>query len=215
MTKFTDHLWSDIMQEHGPAIANASRPGPGRVRRPRAIAGGTLALAVAGTALGLGLTSTGGTAASTTGGTTVVTAAYTITTHSNGSILVKMGDQESVNALNQKLNAMIQEEVVLRFEPGAAPVSGPVTCTPGEPNMKGPQVKILLGTDGTQVIAPGATVSNTGEGTWHIGTCSVIPTADIGKGGTGNTGSGSSIRPGTIIKIGSRTYKVATGTKAP
>jgi hypothetical protein len=214
MTKFTDNLWSDLMQDHGPAIANASRPGPSRVRHPRVIAGGTLALAVAGTALGLGLTSTGGTAASATGGTTVVTAAYTITTHSNGSILVKIGQQESMNAVNQKLNAMVKEEVVLRFEPGRATVSGPVTCTPGEPNMKGPQVKVLLGADGTQVIAPGATVGNTGVGTWHIGPCSVYPTADLGKGGTGNTGSGS-IAPGSVIKIGSRTYKVAPATKAP
>jgi hypothetical protein len=215
MTKFTDHLWSDLMQEHGPAIANANRPGPGRVRHPRVIAGGTLALAVAGTALGLSLTSAGGTTASTTGGTTLVTAAYTITTHSNGSILVKFGQQESVNAVDQKLNALIKEEAVFRFASGPAPVSGPVTCTPGEPNMKGPQVKVLLGADGTQVIAPGATVGNTGEGTWHIASCSVIPTADIGKGGTGNTGAGSTIKPGTTVKIGSRTYKVAPTSKTP
>lgn len=214
MTKFTDNLWSDLMQEHGPAIANASRPGQGRVRRPRVIAGGTLALAVAGTALGLGLTSTGGTAVSATGGTTLVTTAYTITTHSNGSILVKIGQDESIIAADQKLNALIKEQVVLRIGAGPATVSGPVTCTPGEPNMKGPQVKVLLGADGTEVIAPGTTGDNTGVGTWHVTACTVYPTADIGKGGTGNTGAGS-IAPGTIIKIGSRTYKVAPGTKAP
>jgi hypothetical protein len=200
MTKFTDHLWSDLMQEQGHAIANASRPGQGRVRRPRVIAGGTLALAVAGTALGLGLTSTGGTTASTTGGTTLVTAAYTITTHTNGSILVKIGQDESITAVDKKLNALIKEQVVLRIGAGPAPVSGPVTCTPGEPNMKGPQVKVLLGADGTEVIPPGTTAGNTGVGTWHIDSCSVIPTADWGKGGTGNTGSGSTA-PGTIIKV--------------
>jgi len=197
MTKFTENLWSDIMQEHGPAIANASRPGPGRARHPRVIAGGTLALAVAGTALGLGLTSTGGTAASATGGTTFVTAAYTITTHSNGSILVKMGDQETVNAVNQKLNAMIKEYAVLSFKPGSAPVSGPVTCTPGEQNMGGPQVAVLLGTDGTQVIAPGTTGNNTGEGTWHIGSCSVYLTADLPKGSTGSGNTGNTGNTGT------------------
>jgi hypothetical protein len=184
MSKFTQNLWSDLMQEHGPAIANASRPGPGRARRPRVIAGSTLALAVAGTALGLGLTSTGSTPA--------LAAAYSITTHSGGSILVRIHQRESVNAVNQKLNAMIKEQVVLRFAPGAAPVSGPVTCTPGVPNMQGRQVKVLLGADGTQVIAPGTTGDNTGVGTWHVATCSVYPTADIGTGGTGsgNTGSG-------------------------
>lgn len=188
MSKFTQNLWSDLVQEHGSAIAKASRPGPGRARRPRVIAGSTLALAVAGTALGLGLTSTG----STTGSTTAVTAAYTITTHSDGSILVKINQQESINAANQKLNAMIKEQVVLRTVSGPAPVSGPVTCTPGVSNMRGPQVKVLLGADGTQVIAPGTTGDNTGVGTWHITACYVYPTADMGTGGTGsgNIGSG-------------------------
>jgi hypothetical protein len=188
MSKFTQNLWSDLMQEHGPAIANASRPGPGRVRRPRVIAGSTLALAVAGTALGLALTSTG----STTGSTTAVTAAYTITTHSNGSILVQINQRESINAANQKLNAMIKEQVVLRAASGPAPVSGPMTCTPGVSNIQGPQVKVLLGADGTQVIAPGTTGGNTGVGSWHMTACHVYPTADMGTGGTGtgNIGSG-------------------------
>src|ERR1700677_4520930 len=111
MSKFTDNLWSDLMQEHGPAIANASRPAPGRARRPRVIAGGTLALAVAGTALGLALTSTGG-AAGAAGSTQVVTDAYTITTHSDGSILVQINQRESIIAADQKLNAMVKEEIV-------------------------------------------------------------------------------------------------------
>ena len=186
MSKFTQNLWSDLVQEHGPAIANASRPGPGRAARPRVIAASTLALAAAGTALGLGLTSTG----STPGSTTVVTAAYAITTHSNGSILVQINRRESINAANQKLNAMVKEQVVLRMASGPASVSGPVTCTPGVSNMQGPQVKVLLGADGTQVIAPGTTGDNTGVGTWHVTACYVYPTSDMGTGGTGNTGAG-------------------------
>jgi hypothetical protein len=185
MSKFTQNLWNDLVQEHGPAIANASRPGPGRAARPRIIAASTLALAAAGTALGLGLTSTGS--------TTAVTAAYTITTHSNGSILVQINRRESINAANQKLNAMVKEQVVLRMASGPAPVSGPVTCTPGVSNMQGPQVKVLLGADGTQVIASGTTGDNTGVGTWHMTACYVYPTSDMGTGGTGsgNTGSGA------------------------
>ena len=60
MAKFTENLWNDLAQEHGAALAQATRPGPGLARRPRVIAGGTLVLAAAGTALGLGLTSTSG-----------------------------------------------------------------------------------------------------------------------------------------------------------
>ena len=70
MTKFTDNLWRDIAREHGPALARAERPGPGPasfLRRPRVLAGGTLALAAAGTALGLGLTAPGSTPAATGG----------------------------------------------------------------------------------------------------------------------------------------------------
>jgi hypothetical protein len=194
MTKFTDHLWSDLMQEHGTEIANASRPRQSRIRHPRAIAGGTLALAVAGTALGLGLTSTG----STTGSTSVQTAAYTITTHSNGSILVKMHDQETVNAVNQQLEAMVKEYAILDFKPGPAPVSGPVTCTPGVPNMGGPQVQVLLDADGTQVIAPGTTGDNTGVGTWHIGSCVVYPQSYQPKGSTGTV---SGVPAGTVVVL--------------
>ena len=36
MTKFTDNLWSDLVREHGPTLAHADRPEPGRARRPRA-----------------------------------------------------------------------------------------------------------------------------------------------------------------------------------
>ena len=183
MSKFTQNLWSDLVKEHGPAIANATRPGPGRARRPRIVAGSTLTLAVAGTALGLGLTSANSTAGSTAGSTAAVTAAYTITTHSGGSILVQINNRQSIDAANQKLNAMIKEQVVVRTASGPAPVSGSITCTPGEPGMQGPQVKVLLGADGTQVITPGTTGGNTGVGTWHLTACQVYPTADMGAGG--------------------------------
>src|SRR5215469_13170786 len=112
MTKLTENLWKDLAQEHGAALDRATRPGPGRARRPGLIAGGTLALAAAGTALGLGLTSTsgstgaGGTGAGGTaaGGTAaggirkVVTAAYTITEKSDGSVLVQVNQRQSILA---------------------------------------------------------------------------------------------------------------------
>jgi hypothetical protein len=48
-------------------------------------------------------------------------------------------------------------------------------------------VKVLVGKDGTEVIALGTTGDNTGVGTWHLAACWV--TSDTGPGGTGNTGS--------------------------
>jgi len=191
MTKFTDHLWRDLAREHGPALAHAARPEPSRGRRPRVIAGITLALAAAGTALGLGLTSTSG--STPAGGTAaggirkVVTTAYTITEMSNGSVLVQINQRKSIVAADAKLSSMgIQEKVAVFPKPGAATVSGPLTCKPVDGAPKQPRVQVLLGTNGTEVIAGG----NTGAGTWHLGSCVVFPTSDTGNSGTGNTGNG-------------------------
>jgi hypothetical protein len=188
MTKFTEHLWRDLAREHGPALAHADRPGPGRARRPRpgVLAGSTLVLAVGGTALGLALTSTGG---STPAGSTrkVVTAAYTITENSNGSVLVQINQKQSIVAADAKLSSMgIQEKVSVFPKPSAATVSGPVTCAPVDGAPKQPQVQVLLGTNGTEVIAGG----NTGAGTWHLGSCVVFPTGYKGNSGPGNTSNG-------------------------
>jgi hypothetical protein len=190
MTKFTDRLWSDLAREHGQALTHAGRPETGRARRPRVIAGSTLALAVAGTALGLGLTATGGgtPAASTAAGgnTKVVTAAYTITENSNGSVLVQISQQQSIVAADAKLSSMgIDEKVSVFPKPGAATVSGPVTCSPVDGASKQPQVQVLLGTNGTEVIAPGTTGDNTGVGTWHLASCVVFPASDKGNTGVG------------------------------
>jgi hypothetical protein len=196
MTKYTDNLWNDLTREHGAALEQAGRPGTGKTRRPgsRVIAGGTLALAVAGTALGLGLTSTGGTVAAgtttttTAGGTTqVVTAAYTITEKSNGSVLVQVNQEQSIAAADAKLSSMgINEKVSVFPKPGAATVSGPVTCTPVDGASKQDSVQVLLGTNGTEVIAPGTTGDNTGVGTWHLSSCVVFPAGYKGNSGPGN-----------------------------
>lgn len=195
MTKFTDNLWRDLAQEHGERLVQVGRVEPDRAphRRPRIIAGSTLAVAAVGAAVTLGLTSTGSTAA---GSTRVVTDAYTITQYSSGSVLVQINNRESINAANAKLNAILKEEVVVRTVSGPATVKGPVTCTPGESNMRGPQVKVLLGADGTQVITPGTTGDNTGVGTWHLTACQVYPTADMGTGGTGTGGTAGSTSAG-------------------
>ena len=190
MTKFTENLWDDLAQEHGAALDRATRPGPGRARRPGLIAGITLALVAAGTALGLGLTSTNG---STPAGSTaaggirkVVTDAYTITESSNGSVLVQINQQTSIVAADAMLSSMgIQEKVAVFPKPGAATVSGPVPCAPVDGAPKQPEVRVLLGTNGTEVIAG----SNTGAGTWHLGSCVVFPTGDTGNSGPGNTGN--------------------------
>src|SRR5215831_6669461 len=171
MTKFTENLWDDLAQERGAVLDRATRPGPGRARRPGLIAGSTLALAAAGTALGLGLTSTGAPSTSATGGMRVITDAYSITQNSNGSVLVTINQTEALPQANQKLTAMgIHEQISIDMASGPAPVSGPMDCKPAL-GVSGPPVKVLVGTNGTEVIAGG----NTGAGSWHLGSCEVFP----------------------------------------
>lgn len=180
MTKFTDHLWRDLAREHGATLTQPDRPEPGWARRPRVLAGSTLALAGAGAALTLGLTSTSGTPAA---------AAVTVAKTSDGSILVTLNQpgSKAISQADQKLAAMgFHEGIVIRMGSGPASVSGPVTCAP-EPGIPDqPTVKVLVGTNGTEVINPGTTPDNTGVGTWHLNSCNLASDT----GGTGNTGAG-------------------------
>ena len=180
MTKFTDNLWHDLAREHGPTLALADRPEPGRaplLRRPRVLAGSTLGLAGAGTALMLAL------------GPASSTPAFAVTTNGDGSVLVTINQNSALPQANAKLIAMgIHEQVTLYIATGPAAAGGPVSCTPAPgANVSGPPLKVLVGKDGTEVIAPGATGENTGEGTWHLAACYVHNT---GTGNAGNTGAG-------------------------
>jgi hypothetical protein len=190
MTKFTDNLWRDLAREHGPALTHADRPEPGWSRRPRVIAGSTLALAAAGTALGLGLTATS------------ATPALAVTRQPDGSVLVKVNVEETtqpwVQSADRKLAAMgIDEQILINTQPGPAPVSGPVNCipwndtsktlrlaSPGSLTPTGPPVKVLLGTNGTQVVPAGTT----GAGTVHLSRCWYYKS--VTQSGSGNTGPG-------------------------
>lgn len=173
MTKFTDRLWSDLAREHGAALEQAGRPEPGRARRPRVLAGSTLALAGAGAAIAFGLTATAS------------TPAFAVTKNADGSVLVTISQAQSLPQANQKLAQMgIDEQITIYMATGPATVKGPVTCT-AAPGDSGPKIQVLVGTNGTEVIKPGTTGDNTGVGTWHLASCQ----ATKGTGGTGNTGS--------------------------
>jgi hypothetical protein len=185
MTKFVDNLWSDLVREHGPTLAHADRPEPGRaggarvLRRPRVLAGSTLGLAGVGAALLLAL---GGSAAPP---------AFAVTRQHDGSVLVKVNVAETtqpwVLGADRKLAAMgIDEQIMVGTQPGAATVSGPANCTPlgGANTPAGPLVKVLLGKDGTGVIPSG----NTGAGTVHLSSC--VYYKSVTHSGSGNTGAG-------------------------
>jgi hypothetical protein len=174
MSKYTDNLWRDLVHEQGPALAQAGRPASRRTRRPHVLAGGTLAVAGVGAAVALVLTSASG------------TPAFAVTESGDGTILVTLNQTQALPQANQKLAAMgFNEGIVIYMGSGPAAVSGPVTCTPEPGIASQPTVKVLVGTDGTQVIKPGTTGDNTGVGTWHLNSCRLSSNT-----GTGNTGAG-------------------------
>ena len=180
MTKFTDNLWSDLMQEHGPTLDHTDSQQPRRRRRPRVLAGGTLGLAGIGAGLVLALSGTAGTAP-----------AFAVTKTDDGSVLVNLDyvQNQNLGQVNAKLAAMGTNEAITIFmATGPAPTPGPVTCSAatGAAAPSGPEVKVLTGTNGTEVIKAGQSGDNTAEGSFHMDRC-VVSNASF----SGNTGAGS------------------------
>ena len=165
MSKFADQLWRDLAAEHGPALAHVDRPASVTSRRPRrrVFAGSTLGLAGVGTALVLAL---GGSAAP---------AAFAITREGDGSVLVKLNYAGGLAGANRQLAAMgIHEQVGIQMASGPASISGPVTCAPAG-GASGPQVRVLDGSNGTEVISAGESAGNTAQGTFHLAACTAYP----------------------------------------
>lgn len=182
MSKFTDNLWQDIVREHSAALVYAEPPKPARMRarlrRPRVLAGSTLGLASVGAALTLFL-----------GGTADTAPAFAVTT-TNGSVLVQLNYQAQQNLpqVNAELAAMgTGEQISIVMEPGAATVTGPVACTP-HGGVSGPAVRVLVGGDGTEVIAPGQSAGNTAEGTFHMVSCDAYAAWNDNAGNSGSVG---------------------------
>ncbi|HEY3774531.1 MAG TPA: hypothetical protein VGL69_16130 [Solirubrobacteraceae bacterium] len=179
MTRFTDNLWRDLVREHGPSLLEADRPQPRRarlLRRPRILAGSSLGLAGVGAALVLVL-----------GGSTAAPA-FAVTKASDGSVLVHLNytTNQNLPQVDAKLASMgIREDVIIQMASGAATVNGSVTCSqrPGATT----QVKVLVGANGTETIAPGQSGGNTAEGSFHMVSCSV--SSDSGSGNSGTTGN--------------------------
>jgi hypothetical protein len=163
--------------------------------RPRLLAGSTLGLAGVGAALVL-ILSAGGAAAPP---------ALAVARESDGSVLVTVNTDQTTQpwaeGADQKLASMGIHEAIDGIEtaPGPATSSAPVSCTPGTGNdhltpsgrlraipgsPSGPPVKVLLGSDGTDLIPAGTT----GAGTVHLVSCTYYDAPDPFAG---NSGSGT------------------------
>jgi hypothetical protein len=108
MTNFSDQLFHDLMQDHGPALRAAELTAPGRrlpLRRGAWLAGGAGALAVGITA---SLAAFGGAGSQ----------AYAITPHSDGTVTVAVMKMSGVTGANATLHQLGTRVVVVPVRPG-------------------------------------------------------------------------------------------------
>lgn len=172
MSTYTDHLWQDLVWDHGVALLapeSSKRPRARVLRRLRVLAASALSLAGAATALVLAL-----------GGGTP---AYAVTVSQSGSVLVTLNQTSALPQVEARLASMgTNEAVTIQMASGAATSSGPVPCT-RETGASGPAVEVLVGTDGTEVVPSG----NTGAGTWHLASCTVSSASAAPASGNSGT----------------------------
>jgi hypothetical protein len=120
MTKFADQLFTDLMREHGPTLAQTRPPAPGRhiASRRRLLAAGTGFVAVAATVGGLVASSGGG------------TPAYALSTHPNGTVTLDVYRESGIAAINARLQQLGDSQVfVVPVEPGC-PRPAPPAVSP-------------------------------------------------------------------------------------
>lgn len=147
----------------------------GILRRPRALAGGTLGLAGIATGLVLAL---GGTAAT-------APAAFAVTRANDGAVQVELNyvSNQNLPQVDAKLAAMgTGEAVTIDMASGPATTPGPVTCT-ASGGVSGPTLKVLVGTNGTETIGPGQSAGNTAEGSFHLASCTAVSSSAAGNSG--------------------------------
>jgi len=174
LARFGDEL---ARAAHRELSGDRPRVRAGLQRRPRVLAGGTLGLVGVGAALVIALSGSS------------TPAAWAVTNTSDG-VLVNLDyvSGQNLAQINAKLARMgTGEQVEIQMAAGAAAVSGPVTCTQA-PGVPGPPVKVLVGSNGTEVLSAGQSAGNTAEGTFHLNSCRLYG-SETGSGNSGNTGS--------------------------
>ena len=137
MTKFADHLFEDLMAEHGAELASASAPAAAhrRYARPAWATAGTVAAAGAAA---VGFTVFGSTAS-----------AYAVTDNHDGTVTVSVTKAEGVAGANAKLHQMGADVVVLKATPGCPSLSS--FATPGLAGGK-TSLNLKFGPDGQDTV---------------------------------------------------------------
>jgi hypothetical protein len=107
MSKFTDRLWQELMREHGAKLGAINRPAAARRRvLPRLLAGTSVGLAGAGTAIALAI------------GAASSTPAFAVTKNPDGTVSVTINKLAGVAGANARLAQMNVRAVAVPVEAG-------------------------------------------------------------------------------------------------
>jgi len=207
MTKFSDQLFDDLMQEHGHTLASIQVPAPRRhLARPvllTAGAGGVAAVAAVG-ALAAG------------GGTP----AYAVTPHANGTVTLAVYQKDGITQANAKLRQIGDSRVVLvPVRPGCPSISslpGPSKQFKGQISVQGSVSTsgamtvnargvpagdtLVVALETTTANGPGMSASTAKLISGPAPSCVSIPKQPVGGppgSGTGIVTGGGGGKPGT------------------
>ena len=169
MSRFTDQLWQDIVDEHGATLAHLDRPEPGRPRwsRPRVLAGGTLTVAGVAAALTLVLNAAAG------------PPAFAVTRQPDGSVLVRINDRSGIAGANRELAALgVHERVMAVGDDQPLPLDclAPGRGSDGKSLVIAGFPKVPTGPVATPPTGSTGTISGHSGGprvgtTWHLIAC--------------------------------------------
>jgi hypothetical protein len=111
MTKFADQLYTDLMDQHGPALAAIRPPAaPPRHVMPRRVV-------LAAGAGGLAVAATAGALVAVSG-----TPAYALTAHPDGTVSLAVYRTAGIAQANTKLHQLGDRVVVVPVRPGCRPI---------------------------------------------------------------------------------------------
>jgi hypothetical protein len=113
VTNFADQLFTDLMQEHGPALTLTRPPAAPRrhaVTRRKLLAVGAGGVAVAGAAAGVLAVGSG-------------TPAYAVTTHPDGTVTLAVNQASGISGASARLHQLGDRVVVVPVEPGCPTIS--------------------------------------------------------------------------------------------
>jgi len=169
MSNFEDHLWREVVREHGDGLAQVSRPAArnNRRARPKLVVGAGLALAGAGAVLALVL------------GATTTSPAFAVTRNHDGTVTVSVNGYGGIAGANAKLHQLgIRAEVMTQMPSGCAVMRGSPAPSPGIADAHWTISPGKIPAGRTLVLAPAAEANggNSGSG-GQIWSC---PTGPVG-----------------------------------